>query len=97
MVSMRHLLTLAGADTGTYLVTTHSGSKYVVNLDAKTFVRQNPNKPVISLDGGPAIEDYQPIPYTLLKTIEVGEHIYVEMMDQWLTSTEVQSIEEVTA
>jgi len=37
------------------------------------------------------------MPYTMLRTIEVGEHIYVEMMDQWLLSTEVQTIEKVTA
>jgi hypothetical protein len=88
-----YLLTLKGIDTGTYLVRTRSGSEYVVNFDAKTFVRHNPNIKAISFDGGPVPEDDQPIPYTLLRTIEVGEHIYVEMMDQWLNSTEIQSIE----
>src|SRR5208282_2575473 len=88
-----YLLTLKGIDTGTYLIRTRSGSEYVVNLDAKTFVRHNPNIKVISFDGGPPLEDDQPIPYTLLRTVEVGEHLYVEMMDQWLNSTEVQSIE----
>jgi hypothetical protein len=93
-----YLLTLKDIDTGTYLVRTRSGSEYVVNLDAKTFVRHNPRMPkhyikVISFDGGPVPEDDQPIPYKLLHTIEVGEHIYVEMMDQWLNSTKIQSIE----
>ena len=92
---MTQLLTLAGIDTGTYLVTTRSGSEYIVNLDAKTFVRHNPNKRVRSWDGGPVPEDDQPIPYKFLHTIEVGEHIYVEMMDQWLNSTQIQTIEKV--
>lgn len=92
-----HLLTLAGIDTGTYLITTRSGSEYIVNFDAKTFVRHNPEVPVLSFDGGPVPESDQLMPYTMLRTIEVGEHIYVEMMDQWLLSTEVQTIEKVTA
>ena len=92
---MTQLLTLAGIDTGTYLVTTRSGSEYIVNLDAKTFVRHNPSHSIHSWDSGPVPKDDQPIPYTLLRTIEVGEHIYVEMMDQWLNSTQIKTIEKV--
>lgn len=80
---------------GVYLVTTRSGSKYTVDFERKVAVRWNPDIPIASYDGSEVPVNGEAMPWTFFRDVEIGEHLYIEMYDQWVASTEVIEIKKV--
>jgi hypothetical protein len=84
---------IAGETTGVYRVTTRSGSQYTLDFDNGVAVRYNRDVPIRSWDGSQVPSNGEAMPWSYFKTVEVGECLYIEMLDQWVQSTPVVSIE----
>ena len=88
---------LADRVTGTYSVTTASGTEYTINLDEGYSVRHG----AVPLRGEAVVEDGERFYYSLLKGCEVGKSMYQESTknsethDLWRISTPITKIEEI--
>ncbi len=100
------LLTLTGVTTGRYVLTTRSGTRHVLDLDARTVTRYGaPGREwTEQTDFGMGLvgADEEPFHYTLLGGAAVGESMRVESRggyldaDLWRRTSTIVSIEPLT-
>lgn len=99
--------TLDGLATGQYVVTTYSGTRYVVDLDARTATRYaapghewgprshlkdvDPELAAIRIDE--LTPDGVPFHFWAIKNATVGKRMYLANRDEWRVTSAVQSIE----
>ena len=99
--------TLDGLTTGQYVVTTYSGTRHVVDLDAHTATRYaapghewGPRSHLKDIDPELAAmrideltPDGVPLHFWTIKDATVGKRMYLANRDEWRVTSTVQSIE----
>jgi hypothetical protein len=96
MVEKTHFTTLDGLTTGRFVVTTRSGTRHYVDLDAQTSIRVGAPGREWKSDGvglGPVTPDGSLFCFDSIQDATVGKSMWLDNRHEWRITSEIQSIE----